>query len=248
MIPPVSRPAGSLAGVRVLLVDDDEDIRECLADILRVHAASVTTASSGVEGLDQFDRERPELLLSDLCMPDLDGHQMIRRIRARPPAAGGLTPAIALSASGNVTSTMMAGYHALVTKPFEIAKLLALVEDFTHPEGPVRLISPWTVEAPTPASLRVTLSGDLRAGDMANLMRALVRHLGDRPVDVVADLRRLVSFSPSVGSVGERLLWSRRRSIRSLRVIGGSFLARLISAAACRALDIRWIEDDERVV
>jgi CheY-like chemotaxis protein len=244
MITAVSHPVGSLAGVRMLLVDDDDDIRECLADILRVHAANVITARSGVEGLDKFDRERPDLLLSDLCMPDLDGHQMIRRIRARPPAAGGLTPAIALSASANVTTTMMAGYHALITKPFDIAKLVALVEDFTRPEGPVRLVSPWAIEAPTPTSLLVTAFGDLRAGDMANLMRALVRHLGDRPVDVTADLRRLVSFSPSVGSIGERLLWSRRKSLRSLRVIGGSFLARLISAAACRALDIRWIEDD----
>src|SRR3954454_3740705 len=58
--------------IRILLVDDDPDIRECVAELLRFHGAEVTIARSGSEGFATFLRERPDLVLSDLSMPDGD--------------------------------------------------------------------------------------------------------------------------------------------------------------------------------
>jgi len=59
--------------LRILLIDDDPDIRECVAELLRSHGVEVTPASSGSEGFATFLRERPDLVLSDLSMPDGDG-------------------------------------------------------------------------------------------------------------------------------------------------------------------------------
>jgi CheY-like chemotaxis protein len=227
-----------LSRVRILLVDDDHDTRECVADVLTVYGAAVTMARSGNEGLQAFIRERPDVVLSDLWMPDGDGFEMIRCIRAFAPDEGGLTPAVAFSAVDNSKAAMMAGYHSFIAKPFEISSLLALVEDFTHADPQSQPVAPWTVRAIGPQLIVVELHDDVRGADMRDLMNALFVHLESGPVDVLVDLRRLVSFAPSVGSVGERALWSHRRAIRSLRVIGGSLLARLVSASACRLLAI----------
>jgi CheY-like chemotaxis protein len=116
--------------LRILLVDDDPDIRECVGELLRCHGAEVTTASSGSEGFATFLRERPDLVVSDLSMPDGDGFELIARIRARAPGDGGLTPAIAFSAEADATTAIMAGYHAFIAKPFEPAVLLSFVDDF----------------------------------------------------------------------------------------------------------------------
>jgi CheY-like chemotaxis protein len=244
-----SKRVGALNRVRILVVDDDEDTRASVGDVLVIHGAAVRTAGSGNEGLRAFLGERPDVVLSDLWMPDGDGYEMIRRIRALEPDAGGLTPAVAFSAAEHLRSAMMAGYHAFIAKPFEISSLMALVEDFTRADEGSRLVTPWTVSAMGTAPVVVELHDDVRGTDMRNLMNALFVHLDDGPVDVVVDLRKLVSFAPSVGSVGERALWSRRRAIRSLRVVGGSFLARLVSAAACRLLGIpcRGVEDVSRL-
>ncbi len=229
---------GTLGRVRILLVEDDDDTCTSVADVLALHGAVVTTASSGNAGRREFLRAPPDIILSDLWMPDGDGFQMIQRIRALEPDEGGLTPAVACSAAEHMRSAMMAGYHAFAAKPFDLASLLALIASFTREDDPPRLVAPWTVQMTQPGVVAVRLYDDVRGADMRNLMNALFVHLEDGPVDVVVDLHRLVSFSPSVGSVGERALWSRRRSIRSLRVEGGPLLARLVSAAACRILGI----------
>jgi CheY-like chemotaxis protein len=233
-----SSRVGSLSRARILLVDDDDDTRESVADVLAVHGAAVTTTGSGHDGLEVFMRERPDIVLSDLWMPDGDGFEMIHCIRALAPEEGGLTPAVAYSAAENFSSAILAGYHAFVAKPFEIHCLLTLVEDFTRADAESSLAAPWTVRALGTELIVVELHDDVRGLDMRELMNALFVHLQDGPVDVVVDLRRLVSFAPSVGSVGERALWSRRGAIRSLRVVGGSLLARLVSASACRLLGI----------
>ncbi|HEY2749597.1 MAG TPA: response regulator [Polyangia bacterium] len=230
--------ARTLDRARVLLVDDDDDTCTSVADVLALHGAIVTTASSGNTGLRAFLREPPEIVLSDLWMPDGDGFELIRNIRAREPHAGGLTPAIAFSAVEHLRAAMMAGYHAFTPKPFELPSLLALIANFTRDDEIPRLVTPWTVQTTEPGIVSVRLQDEVRGADMRNLMHALAAHLEAGPVDVLVDLRELRSFSPSVGSVGERALWSRRRQIRSLRVEGGPLLARLVSAAACRVLGI----------
>lgn len=118
--------------LRILLVDDDPDVRECVAELLRFHGVEVTTARSGSEGFATFLRERPDLVLSDLSMPDGDGFELIARIRARDPDDGGRTPAIALSAEEHETTAITAGYHAFIAKPFESATLLSFIDELSR--------------------------------------------------------------------------------------------------------------------
>jgi len=120
---------------RILLVDDDPDIRECVAELLRCHGVEVTTARSGSDGFATFLHERPDLVLSDLSMPDGDGFELIARIRALAPGDGGRTPAIALSAEGHVKTAIMAGYDAFIAKPFEPATLLSFIDNFSRIDG-----------------------------------------------------------------------------------------------------------------
>jgi CheY-like chemotaxis protein len=234
---------GPIGHVRILLADDDDDIRDCIGDVLELHGADVFLASSGNEAFRMFLRERPHAVLSDLWMPDGDGFELIRSIRARDADEGGLTPAIALSAAEHLEAAMMAGYHAFIAKPFEISDLMTLLADFTNADGVARPVAPWTIQTVRPGLVLVALHDDVRGEDIANLMSALFHHLDGGPVDVHVDLQQLVSFAPSVGSVGERALWSRRRDIRSLRIVGGSFLARLVSASACKILGIPFRQE-----
>jgi CheY-like chemotaxis protein len=236
---------GRLRDIRILLVEDDEDIRALIADIFTRHGAQVTTAGGGNEGFQAFCHAQPDILLSDLWMPDGDGFYLINSVRARSPADGGLTPAIAFSAAGDVKSAMLAGYHAFLAKPFDLATVLSLVVDFSGTEREQQPVTPWTIQVARPGLLLIKLTGELRAVDMVNLMNALFGHLDEGAVDVIVDLHELVSFAPSVGSVGERALWSRRKAIRSLQLIGGSFLARLVSVSACKILGIPCREKPE---
>jgi hypothetical protein len=85
-------------------------------------------------------------------------------------------------------------------------------------------VAPWTITRDG-ERLTVTFAGRMNAGDMRAMTSALVVHLDEGPVDLVSDLRAGTGFAPSVASVGERAVWSRRQRIRSLRVVGGSLAA-----------------------
>src|SRR5207248_1550455 len=85
-----------LGGVRVLVVDDQPDAREVIATILRRAGAEVGTAGSAQEALENFWKTRPDILVSDVAMPDRDGFDLIRTLRELPESEGGKTPAIAL--------------------------------------------------------------------------------------------------------------------------------------------------------
>lgn len=135
--------------LRILLVDDDSDIRECLAELLRFHGVEVMTAGSGNEGFAIFLRERPDLVLSDLSMPDGDGFELIARIRARDPDDGGRTPAIALSADQDETTAITAGYHAFLAKPFESATLLSFIDDFSRSDDRASTLEQLSAQATT---------------------------------------------------------------------------------------------------
>lgn len=223
--------------LRILLIDDDPDICECVAELLRCHGAEVATASSGSEGFATFLRERPDLVLSDLSMPDGDGFALIARIRARAPGDGGLTPAIAFSAEQQEETAIMAGYHAFIAKPFETDTLLSFIDDFSRIEGEPSVGAASTIQL-VGRQLTVNLCDEVRAPDMVNVLQALREHLDAGPVDIIVDLRRLVTFAPSIGSICERVLWSRRNAVRSLRIIGGPALARVVWVSACRTLGI----------
>jgi CheY-like chemotaxis protein len=119
-----------LSGVRVLLVDDEADARELLAEVLQQYGAVVTTVASADEALQALRSLRPTVLISDIGMPGEDGHSLIRRVRALPPEAGGRTPAAALTAfarSEDGRRSLAAGFLRHATKPIQPAALAALV-------------------------------------------------------------------------------------------------------------------------
>jgi PAS domain S-box-containing protein len=119
-----------LAGVRVLVVDDEPDARHLVARILQLCGAEVIAAASVGEAIEQFRRRPPDVLISDLGMPEHDGYDLIRAVRALPPAGGGNCPAAALSAfarSEDRRRALMAGFQTHVAKPVEPAELIAVV-------------------------------------------------------------------------------------------------------------------------
>ncbi len=120
-----------LAGVRILLVEDDGDLRDGLIECLRMEGAEVVGAATGNRGFDAFIRERPNIIVSDLWMPDGTGHQLVARIRRLPPEQGGLTPAIAISAAPNEQSALLAGYQGFLAKPFDLSRLVQQIAGFS---------------------------------------------------------------------------------------------------------------------
>ncbi|WP_437719824.1 PAS domain S-box protein [Sorangium sp. So ce861] len=128
--PAAAYPVDELTGVRVLVVDDQPDAREVAQRVLEDCAARVTTAGSAAEAVAVLERERPDVLVSDLGMPGEDGFQLIRRVRGLDPARGGATPAVALSALARAEDrarALGAGYQAHVAKPLDPAELVGVV-------------------------------------------------------------------------------------------------------------------------
>ncbi|HZI12021.1 MAG TPA: ATP-binding protein, partial [Myxococcus sp.] len=119
-----------LAGLRVLVVDDEADTREYLRTLIEGCGAGVTVAASAAEGLAALRREKPDLLVSDIGMPDEDGYSFIQKVRALPPSEGGRTPAAALTAYARVEDrarVLMSGFQSHVPKPVEPVELLAVL-------------------------------------------------------------------------------------------------------------------------
>jgi PAS domain S-box-containing protein len=119
-----------LDGIHVLLVEDDDDSRKLLGTILKRYGAKVTSTKSAAEALDVFSAELPDLLISDIGMPDEDGYELIRKLRARPTDKGGATPAIALTGYASRKDrerALSAGYHKHMAKPVEQAEMIAAI-------------------------------------------------------------------------------------------------------------------------
>ena len=119
----------SLQGVRVLVVDDDASARELLQRVLTDFGADVVMAASAAEGMLLLQSARPDVLVSDIGMPEEDGYTFLRKVRSLPPDRGGRVPAIALTAYGHVTDryqALSAGYDQHVAKPV-IPQELAMV-------------------------------------------------------------------------------------------------------------------------
>jgi signal transduction histidine kinase/ActR/RegA family two-component response regulator len=120
----------SLDGLRVLVVDDDEQGRQVVAAQLDNHGASVLTAASAAEALDLLQRERVDVLLADIAMPDEDGYTLIRKLRAMHPSPVASTPAAALTAfarNEDKLQALHAGFQLHLTKPIDSPSLLTAV-------------------------------------------------------------------------------------------------------------------------
>ncbi len=122
--------ANTLKGLRVLVVEDDLDSRELAKLILEQHGAVVTAAGSVPEAMAAFKTVRPDVLISDIGMPGEDGFHLIRKIRAFSEAAGGKTPAIAMTAFARPEEreqALDAGFQIHLPKPVEPRKLIDAV-------------------------------------------------------------------------------------------------------------------------
>ena len=125
-----ARPAPSLQGVSVLVVDDEADTREAMAIGLGRCGARVTTASSASEAMGALGRERPQVLVADIGMAGEDGYALLKKVRALPSERGGATPAIALTGYASQQDRMDAlqgGFQMHVSKPVTPAELAAAV-------------------------------------------------------------------------------------------------------------------------
>jgi len=122
-----------LAGVRVLVVDDDPDTRELVMVILQRAGAEVSGASSTDEALRRADERAPEVVVSDLAMPARDGFALLRALHGRGLARGVVTIALTGHARREDRErALSAGYDAYVTKPLEPAALAALVKELVE--------------------------------------------------------------------------------------------------------------------
>ncbi|MGH9850234.1 MAG: hybrid sensor histidine kinase/response regulator [Blastocatellia bacterium] len=123
MLPP---GAESMAGLRALIVDDEEDVRMLLVLTRQSYGAEAQAVASGNEALELLARQTPDehfdVLICDIGIPGEDGYAVMRKVRALPPDEGGAIPAIALTAYGRAEDrvrALAAGYQMHVVKPVE---------------------------------------------------------------------------------------------------------------------------------
>jgi signal transduction histidine kinase/ActR/RegA family two-component response regulator len=117
-------------GIRVLVVDDEPDTRELLKTMLASSGADVTTAASAKLALAELERSQFDVIVSDIGMPEVDGYELMQRIRCLPVERGGKTPAVALTAYARAEDrlrALRAGYKMHVSKPIERAELIVVV-------------------------------------------------------------------------------------------------------------------------
>ena len=125
-----------LQGTSVLVVDDDRDARELIARILTDCHATVRIEASAREAFEALRADQPDLLISDLGMPEVDGFELLSWVRGLGRDRGGLTPAIALTAfarSEDRLRALEAGFNSHISKPVEPSELIAAVASLVRP-------------------------------------------------------------------------------------------------------------------
>jgi two-component system, cell cycle response regulator DivK len=116
---------------RILIVEDTEDNRQIVRDLLSSAGYELIEAADGAEGVAAAEREKPDLILMDIQLPEMDGYEATRRIRAIPAIAK--VPIIAVTSyalAGDEGKTREAGCDGYVAKPFSPRQLLAKVREF----------------------------------------------------------------------------------------------------------------------
>jgi signal transduction histidine kinase/ActR/RegA family two-component response regulator len=133
-----SAPFGRLDRIRVLLVDDEPTANEATETLLDSCGAEVRVAGSAAQALQVIDTWKPDVLISDIAMPEEDGYVLIKRIRARNSRQGGDTPAVALTAyasPGDRVNILAAGFQMYLVKPADPGELVAVVASLATPKG-----------------------------------------------------------------------------------------------------------------
>jgi CheY-like chemotaxis protein len=120
--------AATLAGQRVLLVEDEENLRRLLRDVLERSGFVVSEAGDGIEALEQIDRSAPDIVVLDLDLPKLDGYGVLRRLRSRRETAA--LPVLVLTAKGDEDSEVLVfefGATEYISKPLRPRALSARI-------------------------------------------------------------------------------------------------------------------------
>ena len=128
-----------LDGIRVLVVDDAPYVRDVVTDILQQDGAVVTAVETAEKALEILQRERPNVLLSDLTMPGKGGYWLIGQVRELPPERGGTTPAAAFTAYSSPAhraGVLRAGFQLHVGKPVGIRELVDVVATLAGTQVP----------------------------------------------------------------------------------------------------------------
>ena len=127
---PLSYGAQMLAGVNVLLVDDDSDTLKLMATALSRRQANVTAVSSAGEAIQAIRQKRPDVLVSDIAMPDEDGYGLIEKVRSLENGESQSIPAVAITAYAKEEDrarALSSGFQIYLAKPIELTELVSVV-------------------------------------------------------------------------------------------------------------------------
>ena len=136
--PSTVQEAPDLAGIHVLIVDDEPDSRALLRTVVEQFGADVRVCASSAEALAAFREWPPDVIVSDIEMPGKDGYQFMRQIRELPPERGGRTPAVALTAYARMDDRMRAlsaGYQIHMSKPADPVELALVIAGLASRQG-----------------------------------------------------------------------------------------------------------------
>lgn len=126
----IARSQQLLSGLNVLLVDDDSDTLTLMATALKRRQANVTAVSSAGEAIQAITRKRPDVLVSDIAMPEEDGYGLIKRVRSLENGASEIIPAVAITAYAKEEDrerALSAGFQIYLAKPIELTELISVV-------------------------------------------------------------------------------------------------------------------------
>ena len=115
---------------KILIIDDESDITETLSYMLQARNFDVVTANSGQEGLDKVKRDRPDLILLDIMMPEMDGYKVCNKLKHDKDTKN--LPIIMLTAKGEADSVIKSydsGANDYVVKPFSLSTLISRIND-----------------------------------------------------------------------------------------------------------------------
>jgi signal transduction histidine kinase/ActR/RegA family two-component response regulator len=136
-----------LEGSVVMIVEDDEDGRETLGTMLEYCGAQVTAVGTAADALSTLRRINPDVMVTDIGLPDEDGFSLLKKVRELAPEHGGLTPAIALTGYAQKkyrTQAESVGFQSCMTKPFQIQELVSAIASLIKRPAPSKDATPQT--------------------------------------------------------------------------------------------------------
>ncbi len=132
----------SFYGLTILVAEDHADSRELLVTLLEGHGATVLAADTANGAFELLAAHQPDIIVSDIGLPDADGHSLVRRIRSLSEAEGGTTPAIAVTAYATMDdrrAALAAGFDLHVSKPVDVARLIDAIHQLARgPSSAIR--------------------------------------------------------------------------------------------------------------